>query len=285
MIQHNEAAHVASWHGAAEPGCIDVHVHMAGHRSEAVPPTMIGSDPFIGHAHLLTPDPPRQVLTGLPEMPACFLAAARPPGIVEQRASFAGSLVLEQSLINQIVVQRHQPVVTRLCCFGVDPDVVDFILDEEVRRPELRYLVDPSSRVRADPRHPAPRLGILRRYVGLARGDGRPEDQMSLLLGEALLALLLLFRNPYRHFGSDVCRKFVLLLGVVERGLYRCNVGVPDRLSVEVLLRLSRQPVFLRLAFLGDEQLVFLGGHLESRQAHEVVMPGGLDERLDLVAP
>ena len=41
---------------------------------------------------------------------------------------------------------------------------------------------------------------------------------MSFRLGEALLALLLLFRNPYRHFGSDVFQNCILLLGVVERG-------------------------------------------------------------------
>src|ERR1700738_1575603 len=184
-----------------------------------------------------------------------------------------------------MVVQRHLPILAHLRRFGVDPDVMDSLLDLEVRRFELRDLVDPGPRIGADPRHPPPRLGVFRRYSWPGRRHGRFEDHVGLLFREALLALLLSLSDPDRHFLRDVYRYLPLLLGVVERGLDGRDVRIPDRLRIQELFRLLRQLVFLRLALLGYEQLVLPGDHFFRRQAGEVVMTDERDQRFDFGFP
>lgn len=111
---------------------LDIHVHVrrARKRREPVAPAVVGLHVLIVDAYRVS-HPFRETFADLAEVQS--VAAARSLGFVEQRAVLSAAHVVEQSLVAEMLVERHFPVVSRLGRRSVQTDVVEALLYTESR--------------------------------------------------------------------------------------------------------------------------------------------------------
>jgi hypothetical protein len=157
------------------------------------------------------------------------LAAAAAARVVEQRQAAAGLGVVDETVLDQMAVQRHLAERARLHVLGADADHPDAVAPDEVAGRQRRDLVDAGTGVGTDPGHPAAGRGHLDADLAGRLDQRRRQDRARLLAVEALVAFQQSLAHPHLHLLGRVFRKVSLVDGVAEQRLGGGEIDVPDR--------------------------------------------------------
>ena len=158
-----------------------------------------------------------------------IFAPAAAGRVVEQRPPAARLRVDEQSLLDQVGVQRHLAVRARLVVGAADPDHPDAVALDEVGRRQRREFIDAGTGVGADPGQPAARRRhLLTDQVRKLLQRGR-EDRPRLFAVEALFALLDLLPDADLDVLRRIFGELPLVDGELQQRLDGGEIDVADR--------------------------------------------------------